>query len=306
MPFDQINQGTELTPEEQQTAQSAQQYKPGELAPAIITSARVWKPDELKKQDPTLIHTLMELVNRCSVTDEAARRFSILQCWQERHFDRGYQFLENSSNGGWSVFGVNSGVKSKNTLAECDDANLYPTNVYAAQGDIITSALCRGRIKVNFSPAKSKNPADVQCADEANKYKHIWCDVNNSLELQRATVGLAWTDPRALFWTRSVADKSRFGIVSDSDDPKVVDITTLHGVLETKLPMMADTLSQCGYAQIFEEIDYAVARATYWWMGNKIKPSWGTYGELEFERIARINTRIGIVGKYITGTSGIR
>lgn len=100
MPFDQINQGTELTPEEQQTAQSAQQYKPGELAPAIITSARVWKPDELKKQDPTLIHTLMELVNRCSVTDEAARRFSILQCWQERHFDRGYQFLENSSNGG--------------------------------------------------------------------------------------------------------------------------------------------------------------------------------------------------------------
>jgi hypothetical protein len=41
-------------------------------------------------------------------------------------------------------------------------------------------------------------------------------------------------------------------------------------------------------------------------MGKKIKPSWGGAGELEFERIARINTRIGLAGKYITGTMGIR
>src|SRR5262249_46520528 len=78
------------------------------------------------------------------------------------------------------------------------------------------------------------------------------------------------------------------------------------GILESKLPMMVDRLEDCGFAQVFEEMDYAVARAAYPWMGNKIKSSWGTAGELEFERIARINTRIGIVGKYITGTSGIR
>ena len=306
MPYDTIKEPGDLTPDEQEAAATAQQYKPGELSPAIITTARIWKPDDIKKVDSTITQTLTELVNRCSVTDEAARRFSILQCWQERHFDRGYQYLVDSSNGGWSIFGVDGASKKHNSLKDADDANLYPTNIYSAQGDIITSALCRGQIKVNFTPARSKRPEDVKAADEANKYKHIWCKVNNSIELQRETVGLAWTDPRAVFWTRSVADKSRFGIADDTDDPKIVELTTAHGVLESKLPMMADRLDQCGYVQIFEEMDYAVARATYWWIGNKIKPSWGTYGELEFERIARINTRIGIVGKYITGTSGIR
>ena len=307
MPYDNVMPPGDLTPDEQDAAATAQQYKPGELAPAIITTARIWKPDDIKKVDPTLTGTLTELVNRCSVTDEAARRFSILQCWQERHFDRGYQYLrEDASNGGWSIFGTANVSKHHNSIQDADDANLYPTNIYSAQGDIITSALCRGQIKVNFTPAKSKNPEDVKAADEANKYKNIWNKTNNSIELQRETVGLAWTDPRAVFWTRSVADKSRFGTVDGGDDPKIVELTSLHGVLETKLPMMADRLDQCGYCQIFEEMDYAVARASYWWMGNKIKPSWGTYGELEFERIARINTRIGIVGKYITGTSGIR
>lgn len=306
MPYDMIDQPGDLTPDEQEAAATAQQYKPGELAAAIITTARIWKPDDIKNVDATITQTLTELVNRCSVTDEAARRFSILQCWQERHFDRGYQYLTDASNGGWSIFGTENSSKKHNTLKDADDANLYPTNIYSAQGDIITSALCRGQIKVNFNPAKSKNPEDVKAADEANKYKYIWSKVNNSIELQRETVGLAWTDPRAVFWTRSVADRSRWGTVDGADDPRIVEVTTAHGVLETKLPMMADRLDQCGYAQIFEEVDYSVARATYWWMGSKIKPSWGTYGELEFERIARINTRIGIVGKYITGTSGIR
>src|ERR1017187_1741927 len=103
MPVDQINQSAELSGDEQQTAAQAQEYQSGELAPAIITSARVWKPDDIKRVDATMIGTITDLVNTVSVTDEAARRFSILQCWQERHFDRGYQYLEESGKGGWSI-----------------------------------------------------------------------------------------------------------------------------------------------------------------------------------------------------------
>lgn len=291
--------------EERQDAEKSQEYQPGELAPAIVTGQKVWKPDDLKKEDGALIGTLTDLVETCAIADEAARRFSVLQTWEARHFDRGYQHLEEGEKGGWRIAGTNVG-KNQNSLKAGDDANLYPTNIYSAQGDILTSALCRGEIKVNFTPAKNKEPRDVQCADEANKYKHIWEDVNNSIELQRSTVGLAWTDPRGIFWTRSVADKSRFGLVEDADDVKVVEITTVHGALETKLPMMADRLDQCAYAEIFEEVDYTVARSSYPWMGDKIKPSWGTFGNMEFERIARMNTRLGLYGKYLIGTSGIR
>jgi hypothetical protein len=300
---EQVSQSADLKPGDQETAAVAQEYQPGELVPAIITDQKVWKPADLEKIDNTLCSIPITLSESCSQADEAARRFSVLQVWEERHMDRGYQYLEGGQNGGWQIVGA-SVAKNKNGLAENNDANLYATNISSAQGDISTSALCRGAIKVNFSPNKSKDPMDVQCADESNKYKHLWYEVNNSMKLQRDTAGLAWTDPRGLIWTATWADK-RFGL-TDEGTIRRRECSKLYGVLETKLPMMVDCLKECSYAQIFEEMDYALARAAYPWMGDKIKPSWGTAGELEFERIARINTRIGIVGKYITGTSGIR
>jgi len=300
---DQVSQSADLNPDEAQKAEVAEEYAPGELAPSIITSQKVWKPEDVEKVDKALIGVFTALSEQCSQADEAARRFSVLQVWEERHMDRGYQYLESGTAGGWQIVGGTAG-RNQNGLAENNDANLYATNIYSAQGDILTSALCRGKIKVNFTPNNSKNPPDVACADESNKYKHLWCEVNDSIQLQRGVMGLAWTDPRGLFWTRTMADK-KFG-TEDSGEIRRREITSLHGVLETKLPMMVDTLAECGYAHIYEEADYALERAKYPWMGDKIKPSWGTAGELEFERIARINTRIGIVGKYITGTSGIR
>jgi hypothetical protein len=298
-----MDQSSDLNVAETAEVAQAEEYAPGELAPAIITNQKVWKPADVEKVDKALSNVFIMLSEQCSQADEAARRFSVLQVWEERHMDRGYQYLEGAQGGGWQIVGATVS-KGKNGLAENDDANLYATNQYSAQGDISTSALCRGQIKVNFTPKKSKDPLDSACSDEANKYKHLWGDVNNSMKLQRDTVGLAWTDPRGLFWTRTMAAK-RFGM-DDDGSIRRREITSLHGVLETKLPMMVDCLADCSYAHIYEEMDYAVARAAFPWMGDKIKPSWGTAGELEFERIARINTRIGIVGKYITGTSGIR
>lgn len=282
----------------------AKEYAPGELTPSIVTSQNVWKPDDVEKVEKGLSSIFTELSEQCSQADEAARRFSVLQVWEERHMDRGYQYLESASGGGWQVVGAQTTGKNQNGLAQNNDANLYATNIAAAQGDISTSALCRGQIKVNFTANKSKDPMDAMCAAESNKYKHLWYQANNSMRLQREIAGLAWTDPRALLWTRTMASK-RFGL-NDDESVRCREVTSVHGVLETKLPMMVDELKDAGYAHIYEEVDYAVARAAYPWMGDKIKPSWGTAGELEFERIARINTRIGIVGKYITGTSGIR
>ena len=287
--------------------QENQDYVPGKLAPAIITSSQIYKPDDLDKLDPTLQQTIQSIIEFCSQADSAARRFNVLQVWENRHIDRGYQYLEDN-RGGWAVAGTDV-PKGQNSLVSQDNANLYATNLFSAQGDIISSALNRGEIKVSFSPAKKKEPSDVETSDEANKYKWIWAEANCASELQRDLAGLGWTDPRGIFWTRSMADETRFGTVTNDmgeDAPKIVEVTTLHGVLESKLPMMADRRDQMSYAQIFEEVDYALARAAYPWMGDKIKPSWGTFGELEFERIARINTRIGVTGKYMTGTTGIR
>lgn len=279
--------------------EEVEEYAPGELAPSIITTQKVWRPDDLKAKD--LTGAIEALFKSCSDTDEAARRFSVVQTWQDRHFDRGYQHLDGDGKGGWSIAGSN-GSSTRNGVSAMDDAGLYPTNIYSSQGDIVTSTLCRGKIKTNFIPKRSKQPQDVAGASMANQYKKLW--EKNNCELQRDIANLGWTDCRVMLWTRTVADK-RFG-VDEQGQPLKMEITTAHGVLESKLPMMVDKLTDAGYAMVFEEMDYAVARAAYPWMKSKIKASWGAYGEQEFDRIARINTRIGITGKYVTGTSGIR
>jgi len=278
----------------------APEYRPGELAASIVTSQKVWKPEDLK--DEGIVGVMQQLVKTVSNADEAARRFQVIQTWEARHMDRGYQHLEADARGGWKIAGINSSSRSENGLAAMDDAGLYATNIFSAQGDIASGALNRGKIKVSFSPRYSKNPQDVAAADTANQYKYLWEKSNPSL--QRDITELGWTDCRTVLWTRTVADK-RYGI-DEEGNPRSVELSTAHGILESKLPMMVDKLEDCGYVQLFEEMDYAVARAAYPWAADKINPSWGTYGELEFERIARINTRIGIIGKYITGTSGIR
>lgn len=290
----------DLNTEEQEQSAQAQEYKPGELAPVIVTTAKVWKPADFT--DKTAVAMITDLVEGCSKTDEAARRYSVVDTWEARHIDRGHQYLIDDGKGGWKIAGTDSGNKKNNAIAAADDANLYPTNIFSAQGDIATGALNRGKIKVSFTPRKSKNPQDVEAADEANSYKYLW--EKNNKSFQADIMNLGWTDCRVFTWTRSIASK-QFGVKEDGS-PRVVEVSTAHGVLESKLPMMSDKLSECGYAQVFEELDYAICRASYPWMGNKIKPSYGTAGELEFERIARINTRIGITGKSMVGTSGLR
>jgi hypothetical protein len=289
----------EVLGHETETIDQAEEYAPGELAPSIVTPSKVWKPADLLKEG--MAGVLTDLARTCSNTDEAARRFQVLQTWELRHVDRGYQYLEDDGRGGWKIAGVNNNSR-QNFLSAGDDSGLYPTNILSAQGDIACGALNRGKIKVNFSPKRLKDPRSVRAAETANQYKHLWQKYNTNL--QREIAELGWTDCRVVTWTRTVADK-RFG-VDEQGRPRQIELTTPHGVLESKLPMMVDSLGDMSYIQIFEEMDYAVARAAYPWMGDRIKPSWGTYGELEFERIARINTRIGIIGKYITGTSGIR
>lgn len=274
----------------------AEEYAPGELAPSIVAKSKVWKPADLEQEG--MLHCILSLLRSCFTTDESPRRWQVLETWEARMMDRGYQHLEATKEGGWRV--PAAGGSNRNGIAELDDAGVFNTNVFSAQGDIATGALNRGAIKVNFSPRRSKRPEDVSAAAVANEYKWLWA--KNNARLQYDLTNLGWTDSRVVTWTRTVADK-RYGL-DEEGNPRRVELSTTHGVLESRLPMIADNVRDCGFISVFDEQDYGIARATYPWMGTKLKPSLGTFGETEFERIARINTRVGVIGMYVTGISG--
>ncbi len=271
-------------------------YEPGVLAPSIYTTSKVWKPDDLAKTGEGLVQEITDLVRNCATADLAYRRFHVLETWEQRLFDRGRQYLEGSNQGGWIVGSGGFGSDgSKNGIAMLDEAGIYATNIYSSQGDIATGALNRGKVKVSFQPRRSKDPKDVAAADAAESYKWIW--EKNNPEMQSRFTALGWTESRGVTWTKTIVDR-RFGL-DENGQPQKAEITSSHGVLESRLPMMMDTLENCGYVHLFEEIDYGVARAQYPWMGKKIKPSWGAFSEDEFERLARISVRMGVIGRLI-------
>ena len=196
-------------PEDLQTTESiappaAEEYQPGELAPSLVTDAKVWKPADFT--DQTIIAVLKGLFEKCAIADEAARRYQVLETWEMRHFDRQHQYLEaERGTGNWQIYGAQQASTNGNSLNEANDRNLYATNVFSAQGDIATGALNRGKIKVTFAPRKSKNPPEVAAADECNQYKYIHEKANPNL--QRDFFLLGWTDCRSLVWTATWADQ---------------------------------------------------------------------------------------------------
>jgi hypothetical protein len=272
-------------------APAAEEYAPGELAPCIVTQARVWKPDDLKREG--LLDPLKSLIASLPGVDDLARRFAVLETWEARLFDRGHQHNVADGEG----FKVASAPDSnrRNSIAEMSDAGINNVNIYSAQGDICTGVLNRGKVKVQFSPRRSKRPQDVAASEAANSYTFLW--EKNNPAIQKDITNCAWTDCRSLVWTRTIADK-RFGL-DDEGKPRQMEVSSTFGVLESKLPMLVDKVEDAGYAQIFEEADYAIQRAAYPWTEKRIKPGMSSAVDQDFERIARISTRTGIGGRMV-------
>lgn len=289
---------TDLVEDDAEPEVVAREYAPGELAPSIVTKSKVWKPDELRDED--MLDVITGLLRSCFESDEPCRRWQVLETWELRMSDRGYQHLESTSEGGWRVPG--SEDEHANALANMNDAGVFSTPVLPSQGDIAIGCLNRGAIKVNFTPRRSKRPQDVAAAAAANEYKWLWQKANADLQYDLTSLG--WTDPRVITWTRTVADK-RFGL-DDEGSPMQAELTTPWGVLESRAPMLAGSLKECGFLSLFESLDHGLARAAYPWMNKKLKPCLSTFGNTDFEAIARINTRVGVASHLTAGISGLR
>lgn len=86
-------------------------------------------------------------------------------------------------------------------------------------------------------------------------------------------------------------------------EPRGREVIEVIGALESKLPIKSDCLAECPYAQVSREIDLQVARARYPDVADNVKPWSGGPGGDDIDRLARINTRLGVLDNYITTDS---
>jgi len=308
------------------TAFDPDQLQLGELAPFDVSDQPMYTTDPTSEYTLTddEKRCLKELVLLCSRTDVASRRFEVEQAWEARLFERGYQHLLPRRGGGWSLPGENTrwGVS-----ATADSSALYSTNIYGSRRDIIVSALAREVPKVQFFPRDPDSGPDVTAADAANKYRYCW-QKNNDLRTRMVEVaGYFYTDDRVVLYTRSVADAQRFGyedavideaevpedeelesatVASSKGAPRICELTSVLGKLEAKVPTAVQDQSEMQFMQLYWEYDVATSKARYPWIAKKIKPGSCGIGEIELDKIARVNTKLALLGSYVTGDAMMR
>lgn len=85
--------------------------------------------------------------------------------------------------------------------------------------------------------------------------------------------------------------------------PRGREVTTLHGKMDHKVPIAVDSIKEMQFAQLYFDLDVTIAKSTFPWIADKIKPGGDGQSEVELDRIGRENTRQAVLGAYVTGDS---
>lgn len=291
------------------------------VAPGALIGTDWSKSPDLDLK-PSHISAVKSLLKKVKMRDQPARREEILRVWEAELFWRGYQHLLPARTGfGWEFAGVGSGYGA----GEQNNQSIFDTNFYLIYGMSVVNALTRKAPKVRFEAVCPTNDADITAACAANKLIDLINRNNKMLSLMHEMARFLYTDGRCSFYTRYVKDGQRFGFgkldepenpeeASEEEagtapkpkkpkggDPRGMVVTTVHGALEVKYPVKANSQSECGYLVWAREVDVSVGKGMYPKKADKIIPSIG--GSDDIDRLARVNVRLGVEDNFVTSDS---
>ena len=177
-------------------------FEPGEIAPHCASPFPDAELSETEERE------LKALVDKIGSIDVAARRWEVEDCWRNRLYKRGYQYLWPRRGGGWIYIPF-----ATDYLQGRGGYALYgnETNIYASYGEIIVAALTRDIPGLRFEPANPYADADITAKEAATRYSRIFSRNNDLLELHEQLADYLWTDGRALLVTDHIIDAQQFG-----------------------------------------------------------------------------------------------
>lgn len=274
-------------------------FQPGELCPVDATNDRLDLDDYTEEQ----IHCLEGLGRKCADRDLTSYRIEVRDCWKQRYFYRGNQYLLPGKNGTW--------VMPRNVLmsGQSYDDSSQETNIYLAFGDTIAAALTAGTPSVRFEAEDSSNPSDITAAAKADGARKLIERQNDMLGVQADIARFLWTDGRAVVYTHHVLDAQRFGYTnSDYDEeisfledddlgetePRSQQVIEAFGALEFKLPIQASNIHDSDYAQLSREFDVARLKTKYPDFRDKIEAAAAPSAQSDYVRLARTSVNMGM------------
>jgi len=239
----------------------------------LSTAPVVAEPQE--QQEPQLTDALRvvvaDLVKKVLKEEESSRRAELRWASQQRHFRNGNQYLWWDSSSFMYMHAEASGQQ----LQQYRD--VY--NIYTPHWRSFVSILSQNPPGINFVPNDLQRSVDVTAANYAEKMRHRVDRLINMRDRQAEIASNFCTDGRTITWSRVDAQ----GELQ----------TTVHGVLESKVPLYVrskgrNKLKRWGYAVLSEEVDKWEAKEAYPDFAEDIESNDGSTSEAAYERYARL------------------
>ena len=93
------------------------------------------------------------------------------------------------------------------------------------------------------------------------------------------------------------------GVGNGSKKPLGMEVTTIHGKLDNKVPISVDNVCEMPFVQLMLDYDVSIVRGMFPWIASKITPGSDGQSATQLDRIARENVRQAVLGAYVTGDS---
>lgn len=279
------------------------------MAPAVApgqTTATETHPEELPQQDQPdqeygpnnvnlseqLINALKYAITEFTKQEEFVRRLEVLKDRKNRFYERSYQHV-SADNGGIFVQWTPGSLVYVNGKQEQCPQYIDDYDIYGPSCRIIQAVLTQSAPGVEFLPVNPNVAEDIEAAQTAESYKLLYDRTTDSKSVQTQICRMFLLSGRTILWTRTEANKEKWG-VNDQGQPKRMEITTVHGTLESRLPIFSKAQCDCLYAALFDDPDIHRAKYEYPKFADKIKEGMSGIGETEYERAARLGVLQGI------------
>lgn len=240
-----------------------------------------------------LVDALTELVRERQNNEQFVRRREVLRDRRNRYYERGFQHLHENERAGTFVQmqAGQSYTNSSGQLSWCpnyiDDYNLFAPCL-----EILIAILTQNSPGIDFRPINPNLTEHMDAATAAEGYRKMFDRANDPKQILVDLTRMMGVSGRTVIWTRTEADAQKYGY-DDAGNPHKMETATVYGTLESRVPVLAKSLSDCGFVVLFDDPDVTQARAKYPAFKDEIKANMAGIGESAYERMARLGVLQG-------------
>ena len=284
------------------TGEQAERTDPNSLSgPQAVTygstaeraSINIDLPEELQQ-------ALLQLTEIAQEQDLYQRRLEVIRDRKNRFYERGMQHVYADigtglfvagSPGGWVPDGNDREVQCSNYV---DDYPIFPRAL-----QIIIAKLTENPVGITWEPDSGKpGSVDLQAAQAGEAYEMLFNRRNDSKDLLTAIVRMYGVSGRTITWTRTIADKQRWG-TDEQGQPVESEICSVFGTLESKVPILASTIQDWPYCILSKDPHILTAKMEHPLFADKITEQ-GDDGiaDTQFERMCRIGALQGNTASF--------